>query len=106
MIGKRIRARRIELNMTQEELAKKLGYKSRSTINKIESDINDVSQSKLVKIAEVLGCSPTDFIESIEHPDTKDRIMKYAELLSKMDNDKRDNVMQYIDFLTRKDNEK
>lgn len=35
-IGERIRNRRIELNMTQEELAKKAGYKSRSSINKIE----------------------------------------------------------------------
>jgi transcriptional regulator with XRE-family HTH domain len=32
-----IRARRIALHMTQQELAKKLGYKSTSTIAKIES---------------------------------------------------------------------
>ena len=30
-----IRARRVALNMTQQELAKKLGYKSTSTIAKI-----------------------------------------------------------------------
>ena len=34
---KRIKARREELGMSQEELATKLGYKSRSTINKIHS---------------------------------------------------------------------
>ena len=28
-VGKRIRDKRIELNMTQDELAKKVGYKSR-----------------------------------------------------------------------------
>ena len=33
---KRIKARREKLGMSQEELATKLGYKSRSTINKIE----------------------------------------------------------------------
>ena len=33
---KRIRKRREELGMSQEELAKKMGYKSRSSINKIE----------------------------------------------------------------------
>ena len=32
----RIKERRESLGMSQEELAKKLGYKSRSTINKIE----------------------------------------------------------------------
>ena len=31
-IGKRIKAKRIELGMTQEDLANKLGYKSKTTI--------------------------------------------------------------------------
>ena len=35
-IGERIKERRIELGMTQEELALKLGYKSRSSVNKVE----------------------------------------------------------------------
>ena len=51
-IGKRICARRKELGMTQEELAKRMGYKSKSTINKIENGTNDIPQSKVVKFAE------------------------------------------------------
>ena len=35
-IGERIKRKRIELNMSQDELAKKVGYKSRSSIQKIE----------------------------------------------------------------------
>ena len=50
----RIRIRREELNLSQDELAKRLGYKSRSTINKIELGINDVSQSKIVALAKAL----------------------------------------------------
>ena len=34
-IGDRIRKKREELGMSQEELAKKIGYRSRSSINKI-----------------------------------------------------------------------
>lgn len=56
-IGIKIMARRKELNMTQEELAKKMGYKSKSTINKIENGTNDIPQSKIVKFAEVLETS-------------------------------------------------
>lgn len=56
-IGIKIMARRKELNMTQEELAKKMGYKSKSTINKIENGTNDIPQSKIVKFAEVLDTS-------------------------------------------------
>ncbi|MBQ7792811.1 MAG: helix-turn-helix domain-containing protein [Clostridia bacterium] len=54
----RIRSRREELGMSQDELAKKLGYKSRSSINKIEMGINDVTQSKIVAFADALSVSP------------------------------------------------
>ena len=37
-IGSRIRNRREELGLSQDELGKRLGYKSRSSINKIELD--------------------------------------------------------------------
>lgn len=54
----RIRTRREQLNMSQEELAKRLGYKSRSTIAKIESGENDITQSKIVAFAKALGVKP------------------------------------------------
>ena len=53
--SKNVRKRRIQLNMTQEELALKLGYTSKSTINKIEKGINDVSQSQIKEFAEALS---------------------------------------------------
>ena len=49
--------RRKELGITQEELAFRMGYKSKSTINKIELGINDIPQSKVVKFAEILNVS-------------------------------------------------
>lgn len=57
-IGNNILQKRKEIGMTQEELAKRLGYRSKSTINKIEMGINDVPQSKIIKFAEVLGTTP------------------------------------------------
>ncbi|RGD73851.1 helix-turn-helix domain-containing protein [Anaerofustis stercorihominis] len=57
-VGERIKFKRNSLNLTQDELAKKLGYKSKSTINKIEKGINDISQSKLMEFAKVLNTSP------------------------------------------------
>lgn len=56
-IGRNIQLKRKELGLTQEELAQKMGYKSKSTINKIELGINDIPQSKVVKFAEVLNTS-------------------------------------------------
>lgn len=57
-VGNNIMAMRKRLGLTQEELAKKMGYKSKSTINKIEMGINDIPQSKIAKFAEVLGTTP------------------------------------------------
>ena len=55
---KRIRLKREELNLSQDELARKLGYKSRSSINKIEKGENDIPQSKIVAFAEALKTTP------------------------------------------------
>ena len=52
---KRIRNRREELGMSQDELAKKMGYKSRSSINKIEMGENDIPQSKISAFAKALN---------------------------------------------------
>ena len=55
----RIKARRKELNMSQEELANKLGYKSRSSVNKIEKGENDIPQSKIDAFAKALDTTPS-----------------------------------------------
>ena len=62
---KRIKARREELGMSQEELATKLGYKSRSTINKIEMGKNDITQSKIIAFANALQTTPSYLMDII-----------------------------------------
>lgn len=57
-LGENIRLRREELGMTQDELAKKMGYTSRSTIAKIESGENDIPQSKIEHFAKALQTTP------------------------------------------------
>ena len=54
----RIRALRENLNMTQQELADKMGYKSRSTINKIENGMRDISQTQILEFANALNVTP------------------------------------------------
>lgn len=58
-IGERIRERRESLGMTQSELARAVGYTSRSTINKIERDGRGISQDKIVAIAKALKVTPS-----------------------------------------------
>ena len=51
-IGQRVKIRREELGMSQEELATKVGYKSKSSINKIELGFRVLTQSKIKVIAD------------------------------------------------------
>ena len=57
-IGQIIKRRREELGLSQEELAIKAGYKSRSSINKIEVDGRGLPQSKIIAIANALKTTP------------------------------------------------
>ena len=58
-IGDRIKIKRQELGLTQDELAEKTGYKSRSSINKIERGGNDLPLPKIIQFAKVLCTTPS-----------------------------------------------
>lgn len=72
-VGNNIMNRRKALGMTQEDLAKLMGYKSKSTINKIELGINDIPQSKISKFAEVLSTTPAELMGWEEEKNTHDK---------------------------------
>lgn len=57
-IGDKILERRTTLNMSQDELAQKVGYKDRSSIAKIESGERDIRQKKLIEFAKALKTTP------------------------------------------------
>lgn len=57
-IGRKIKERRKELGLSQRELAARLGYTDHTTLTRIEGGKVDLPQSRIVKIAEVLGVSP------------------------------------------------
>lgn len=69
-IGKRIKEKRIELGITQEDLASKLGYKSKTTIAKIENGTNDITQSRVVDFANALNTTPA-YLMGWEEPESQ-----------------------------------
>ena len=56
--GARIKKKRTAIGMSQDKLAQKAGYTSRSSINKIEQGLVDIPQSKIAAIADALGTTP------------------------------------------------
>ena len=113
--GERIRKMRIELGMTQEELATRMGYTSKSTITKIEQGIRDVPQNKIAKFAEALGTTTAvlmgwvdeetgkknDARASIAFQSSYDKeLFEMAEKLSKLTPEKRQVVKAVLDAVS------
>ena len=69
MIGERIKQRRIELGLTQDELARLVGYKSRSAVNKIELNLRDLSSDKIVEFSRALKTTPLFLLGLEENED-------------------------------------
>ena len=100
-IGKHIANRRMELGMTQEELAKRMGYKSKTSINKIEKGINDIPQTKIVKFAEILRTTPA-YLMGWEKTEKKNNAI--ADIVARMRTD--EDFLSLIESLSRMDAEK
>ena len=102
-VGENIFRMRKQLNWTQEELALKMGYKSKSTINKIEMGINDIPQSKIVQFAEVLGTTPAHLMgwdednkDSPTEADLSEGEKILLDLFRRVPEDKQELVLQMI----------
>ena len=117
-----LRVRNLRLNyppkgMSQEELAIKAGYTSRSSINKIELGLIDVPQSKIITLATALGCTPAYLMgwtnnpndnESNNHPTPltfeEDAIAvpdKYGDVLVALNEGDKDLTQDDIDQIVR-----
>ena len=113
VLGNRIKQRREELRLSQEELAKKLGYKSRSTINKIEMGKNDITQHKIAAFAKALQTTPAylmgwdDIDEETEKKNdtlsdiiltlnSDDELLEIVQAITKLDGDKRNVLKSFL----------
>ena len=85
-IGERIRQCREKAGLTQDELARKLGYKSRSSVNKVEKS-RELSNKKVRDYANALGVTPAYLMgweENVSHFSKKESL---AEVCDKSKND-------------------
>lgn len=71
-IGDRIRLRRQEIGLTQDEMAQRMGYKTRSSICKIENSDN-MPLSKVTRIAHALNCDEL-YLMGLEHTSHSEQI--------------------------------
>ena len=94
-IGERIKIRRKEIGITQAELSLKLGYKDKSSINKIEKGHQQLTQRKIKQIANALDTT-TDYIMGWdEQSDRIKRLERYCEFLT-------DDEMQDVENMVKR----
>lgn len=99
-MGNRIKQLREKHKMTQDELAHKLGYSSRSSINKIEIGRSDLPQSKISLAAKILHTDPAyllgweENLKPVEHEFEK--IPVYPPLCCSDGYFTEDNIIDYI----------
>ena len=67
-LSSRIRQRREQLGLSQEELAARMGYRSKSSINKLEKGINDLPRAKLEELAAALDTTPAWLMGLVDLP--------------------------------------
>ena len=92
-IGENIKARRIELEISQRQLAEMMGYSNHSTIARIEAGSVDIPQSKIVQFANVLKTTPTALMGWLKTDPTEQAIFE-ARLLK--DEETMNMVKQYL----------
>lgn len=72
-IGERIKELRIERGITQEELAKRMGYKTRSAVCQVERNGDNITSDRISAFAKALGVSIQD-IMGWKNSDNKDNV--------------------------------
>ena len=96
-IGERIKILRKQKNLTQKELAEKCGYKSLTTINKIELGINNVPLSVVEKLAFALEVTPA-YLMGWEDDSEKDIVSLIADLTDEETKE----LSNFVDYLISK----
>ena len=67
-LSSRIRQRREQLGLSQEELAARMGYRSKSSSTKLEKGINDLPRAKLEELAAALDTTPAWLMGLVDLP--------------------------------------
>lgn len=106
MVGDKIKQRRIELGMTQEDLMKKMGYSSRASISRLESGTRDIGQESLKKLADVLGVDVNYFFD-FPADELQDQLFERNKVLfdlsKKCTPDDLEKIIKIVEVMTNED---
>ncbi len=111
-IGERIKHRRIELGLSQEELAKRLGNKSRASVCTVEKDKEDLTTDRIRKYAKALETTPAylmgwdDFTDNVSHGQVDLDVLSHAMHMYELYRKSTPKVQEMIEYLLDEGNSK
>ena len=94
-LGERIRTRRMQLGLTQEQLALKTGYTARSSINKIEKSSRGLSQDKVTIFAKALNTSEAYLLGLVDDPNWRMRTKEENDFIATIGEKEIQLIQQY-----------
>ena len=97
-IGQRIRQRREELGLSQQELAARLGYRSKVSISNVENDRDDMTTTRVQKYAKALETTSAYLMGWEE---TADFIVDDIAIVEKKEERPIRHLIMYADYFNR-----
>ena len=104
-IGDRVKTLRESKGMTQEELANRLGKKSKSSVAHIEKGKRDIPRSMVVQLAEILDTTPAylmGWTEQKESTPIVDDRSAIVDKINSLTDSQLDKLSGYLDALIDK----
>ena len=111
----RIKNRRLELGLTQLEVAKRLGLTTKAAVSKVEGQGDNVTLKSVEKFAKALDCSPLYLMGWLDEEENKDiknniddlpehlqRYSQFINLYSQLNDNNRELVDNMIQVLSSK----
>ena len=97
----RIKEKRIELKMSQEELAQRMGYTSRSTISRIEKGEFDIANSKIAEFAKILNTTPNYLMGSTDKASSFPRVPILGRIVAGISIEATEYILGYEEITTQ-----
>ena len=98
----RIRFLREKRWFSQQELAQKIGYKSRAAICRIEAGERDVNRDKIVLLANALDTTPAYLMGCEDDPSPESTDEQLLELIDLLSDEQKASLIEFIKQIAKK----
>ena len=98
MTGDVIKTLRLRKGLSQEELAKKMGYTDRSSISRIEKGDNKLTQDKILEFSNFFKVSPLVILGMEEYVPPKTQVPVYGRVAAGEPIEAIENIIGYVEI--------